>query len=198
MNKGVKLAHGEWVVFMNAGDTFAHDKVLSEVFKHKIDENIDVIYGERISHYSHADYLQKPTSLDQLEKKFNLFHQSTIIRTRVMKYLLYDDNFKICGDYDFFLRLYRQHGKFQYVDMPFSICDCSSGISNNLKYTRCRLVEDCLAKYGRVRSKDVVWLFYMQIASIVKRCWRYLSPSTYEYWRIKTYDNNPQMRRLAI
>lgn len=31
MNKGAKLATGEFVVFMNAGDTFAHDDVLSDV-----------------------------------------------------------------------------------------------------------------------------------------------------------------------
>ena len=30
MNKGIKLAHGEWLNFMNGGDLFANDEVVGE------------------------------------------------------------------------------------------------------------------------------------------------------------------------
>ena len=32
MNKGIRMAEGEWVIFMNAGDVFASDDTLSKVF----------------------------------------------------------------------------------------------------------------------------------------------------------------------
>ena len=32
MNKGVNMATGEWIIFMNAGDYFASDNVLSQIF----------------------------------------------------------------------------------------------------------------------------------------------------------------------
>ena len=46
MNKGVKMAQGEWVIFMNAGDTFAGDDTLQRVFGSP--QDADVIYGDVI------------------------------------------------------------------------------------------------------------------------------------------------------
>ena len=46
MNKGVRMAQGEWVIFMNAGDTFASDDTLQRVFGSP--QDADVIYGDVI------------------------------------------------------------------------------------------------------------------------------------------------------
>lgn len=45
MNKGLKLATGDFVLFMNAGDQFSNEDVLETVFS-KYEEQIDVLYGE--------------------------------------------------------------------------------------------------------------------------------------------------------
>ena len=31
MNKGIQQAQGDWIIFMNAGDTFADDHVLTQI-----------------------------------------------------------------------------------------------------------------------------------------------------------------------
>ena len=46
MNKGIRMAEGEWVIFMNAGDVFASDDTLSKVFS--VERDADVIYGDVI------------------------------------------------------------------------------------------------------------------------------------------------------
>ena len=40
MNKGIKMASGEWVNLMNAGDVFASDNVLENIFKETILDNV--------------------------------------------------------------------------------------------------------------------------------------------------------------
>ena len=45
MNKGLKMATGDFVLFMNAGDQFADSTVLETVFS-KYDATTDVLYGE--------------------------------------------------------------------------------------------------------------------------------------------------------
>lgn len=46
MNKGVKLATGEWLNMMNAGDCFHSDTVIRDVFNSDISESIDLIYSD--------------------------------------------------------------------------------------------------------------------------------------------------------
>lgn len=45
MNKGLTLATGDFVLFMNAGDEFCNNQVLEQVFS-KYDTETDVLYGE--------------------------------------------------------------------------------------------------------------------------------------------------------
>lgn len=46
MNKGVRCAQGEWIVFMNSGDVFAGPDVLSRIFARNIDA--DFIYSDTL------------------------------------------------------------------------------------------------------------------------------------------------------
>lgn len=45
MNKGLKMATGDFVLFMNAGDRFSNKNVLTTVFS-KYDKDTDILYGE--------------------------------------------------------------------------------------------------------------------------------------------------------
>ena len=45
MNKGIKAAKGEWVYFLNAGDSFYNNEVLESIFENKNLEDFELIYG---------------------------------------------------------------------------------------------------------------------------------------------------------
>lgn len=48
MNKGIAIATGDWINFMNAGDYFCSCNTLSDVFSVNDYEGLDVIYGNSI------------------------------------------------------------------------------------------------------------------------------------------------------
>lgn len=50
MNKGVKAATGKWIVMMNAGDVFASDTVLEEIFSKQIPEDKSFLYSDVLMH----------------------------------------------------------------------------------------------------------------------------------------------------
>ena len=46
MNKALHRSTGEWIIFMNAGDTFHNNEVISNIFETQIPKEISVIYGD--------------------------------------------------------------------------------------------------------------------------------------------------------
>ena len=101
MNKGVRLANGEWLIFMNAGDCFADYEVLEKVFADEIPENISFIYSD-VYMKQKRDRLLCPMNFS----KGALIHQSVIYKKNCHKlYGLYIVTHPIIiSDYLFFIR----------------------------------------------------------------------------------------------
>lgn len=108
MNKATRLASGEWIIFINAGDTFDNPSVLNNVFSHKIQENSSLIFGN-ITHYSKdlrvkqihapqiATYQQSPFPY---RERMPGSHQATFYRTKILKEHPYrSKEFKIAADW---------------------------------------------------------------------------------------------------
>lgn len=99
MNKGIKLAHAEWLNFMNGGDSFAANDVLGKVFKDKI-YDADILYGWQ--YYAKSKILRKFIPHLTLEWMCGngLGHQAMFIRKSCFtKFGLYDESFKIAEDH---------------------------------------------------------------------------------------------------
>lgn len=131
MNKGIQKAEGEYCIFMNSGDAFYDKDVLGRVLLSL--DGTDVIYGN-------TEYTTGKIRKSKNEPPYFSFffvssfsHQSTFIRTELLKKYLYDESLKIVADWKFFLQtLILNNGSFKAVDLKISLYD-ATGISSTNK-----------------------------------------------------------------
>ena len=77
MNKGVRIATGEWLNMMNAGDCYTNDEVLNEIFSTSIPKDKTVIYSDYYTKDVFGNLVR--VNIDLINRpSFN--HQCTIYR----------------------------------------------------------------------------------------------------------------------
>jgi len=108
MNKGVKLAIGDWIYFLGADDVFYNDLVLEEIFSFISDFNTyDFIYGNVLFKNKNIVYDGK-FDKDKLYSK-NICHQAIFYHRSVFQKIGgFNTEFKYVADYDFNLRIWAQ------------------------------------------------------------------------------------------
>ncbi len=111
INKGVKIASGDYIFLIHSGDIFYNDFVLSKIQK-KLHQNPDIIYGN-LKYYiikNNIVYIKRIWK-QRIEKisKFNIFkipHTTIIIKKELLNKLNhYKTEFSISSDMDFMIRL---------------------------------------------------------------------------------------------
>ena len=70
MNKGARMAQGEWINYMNAGDSFYTTTTLQEVFSHKITDNVGVVYGDTLQVFDFGSGIAKAS--DYMKENINI------------------------------------------------------------------------------------------------------------------------------
>ena len=140
MNKGLSYAKGEYVLFLNAGDTLYNSKTLSSI---NFFINSDLIVGD-LYFCQKKENNKSPIKLPQnyLLNKM-LPHQATFFRRDIFdKYGYFDTSYRIAGDYEMFSRLIQKY-KVSYAHVPDIIANFDeTGISSNDKFRNLRKKEN--------------------------------------------------------
>lgn len=135
MNKAVRKASGKYVIFMNAGDEFAHDSVMKNIFIAYEKEQADIYYGDSIMVDGMNMSLFKADM--NLLKRMPFCHQACFTKKQLLLDHTFDETYKIIADYDMILRFRELEYVFKYV--PTIVCKYDmSGISST-KFVRKRL-----------------------------------------------------------
>jgi glycosyltransferase involved in cell wall biosynthesis len=122
MNKGVQMAKGTWVIFMNAGDTFASEDTLQRVFGSP--EEADVIYGDVVK----GETIKKAETPRNAHRMF-FCHQSAFVRTSCLKAFPFDIKHRMSADFKQIKQLYLSGKSFRQLDFPIANFD-TQGVSN--------------------------------------------------------------------
>jgi putative colanic acid biosynthesis glycosyltransferase len=124
MNKGVAMSHNEYVVFMNAGDTFTDAEVLQHVSRKIVGSTSrpDIIFGAaNIMFANGRTYLRKPKPIGKyIWHGLPANHQATYYRRESLSASPYDLTYKICGDYFLVATLFSRNIVAQYSDKPLA------------------------------------------------------------------------------
>ena len=140
-NKGIRLAHGEYCYFLNAGDTFCNEHVLEIIFKpltfnlSPLTSTPDILYGNEIivdgngQRVGIARGVENPNFVDLYNSCMK--HQASFIRRELFEqYGMYDDTMRICADFDWFFRVIAFHDDvtLQYMDVDIAYFE-NTGLS---------------------------------------------------------------------
>ena len=153
MNKGMKIARGTYLIFMNAGDTFADSHVLSNIALYADDEKYDVLYGD-IFTTKNGELKLKTASEPCNKQRMYFCHQAAFVKTSILKATPFNTKFKMSADLFFFkhCRLLGYH--FLHVPVTVAVYD-SRGISNTQRIKglqeNIRIVKELDKGWDRIR-----------------------------------------------
>lgn len=164
MNKGIKIAHGDWICFMNSGDTFHSSNVLNNIFTSTYyDQKIGVIYGD--AHlYRNNQYIM-PFSNQPFWKSYmpyrtgkGICHQSMFTRTVLAKQIQFNLEYRISADFDMAYKIYKL--KYQFLYVPVVVCNFDTdGMSSTGKHWKITFKET--GKILKCRYNPGYWALFL-------------------------------------
>lgn len=116
MNQGIEEAKGEYLLFLNCGDTLYDDRVLEKVNAALVDAEPCILYGKR-----YTDGLGVVEYPRKLTKRYfyysTICHQASFIHRSVFdKIGVYDGQLKIASDWKLFLDAKINNITYRYCD----------------------------------------------------------------------------------
>ncbi|MFA5023520.1 MAG: glycosyltransferase family 2 protein [Patescibacteria group bacterium] len=165
MNKGIKIASGEWLNFMNSGDTFYQPDSISLAAKYLSKDN-DIVYGNTEIRYNNFKIIKKEPRPNKLWMG-RIPHQSAFIKASTMKKYQYNKSNKIVADLEFFMRVYFDGGKIKNVQEVFSSFS-KDGLTEKFDQ---QVVKDAYKTVKKLKPGIIVDLYYnaLKVKPIIKK-----------------------------
>jgi glycosyltransferase involved in cell wall biosynthesis len=136
MNKGIAKAAGEFCLFLNAGDILCDTYILKNIFSS--DVSADINYGNMM--FDNGNGIRVPglmpekISIRQMLTD-TLWHPASFIRRSLFeKFGMYNTEYKITADYEFFFRTIIMNGvSTKHISLFISVFKNYNGLSSTLE-----------------------------------------------------------------
>ncbi len=141
MNKGLDLCSGDYVFFLNCGDTLYNETVLENLINQSNGE--DILYGELMLNFKDGRKAQRwgqPAKVNRFLFIYHtMLHQATFVKRKLFEmYGKFDEQYVILADFDFFLRVvFKPNMSLLYIPLIVSDYDMH-GISSSNKTFKLR------------------------------------------------------------
>lgn len=176
MNKGIDLSSGQYLIFMNAGDTFADADVLIDL-DNFIQDNpfVDVVLGGTYQNINKCIFYRPPKNIKWIVNGLPAFHQSTIYRSDLMRKRKYNLQYSLLADYEWLAVQCVSGVSVGYLKRPVSnyFVGGSSYTSLKQKYMDLFSVKHCVFEVSRVKSAFSSLLVVLKtvfVMNVLYRC----------------------------
>ena len=172
MNKGLSLATGEFVIFLQADDYFKEEGSLAAAMD-RAKETTDIIACQ--IEFGQQRQACKPRTFNFWTNFKGIPHQGTLCRRSLLRMLNgFDKQFDICMDYDFFLRAYRAGAKLVRSPAVLTVMR-DIGVSSRRDWPslKCRFTEEKKVQWKNCPSwrmkmiYQLYWALYLPYRRVV-------------------------------
>ena len=130
MNKGVRASSGDYLLFLNSGDTLYSEHTISDILPKLIADDLIIGRIMKVPGNVLSDSGMKLSLFHFIDK--SLPHQATFIRRNLLMETPYDEKYRIVSDWKFFVQaVVIGNCSYKYIDDIVSYYDCNGLSSNN-------------------------------------------------------------------
>lgn len=183
MNKGIDIATGEYIFFLNAGDWFYSDDTIEKVINVAKENGCpDFIYGD-IMRFERGVISPVYASDEFLRERMSVLHPGLFSTTEIMKRNPFELKYSIAADYDFVLNQKLQGKDFFKIDAIISFF-AADGVSSKNFIAAEKETEMIRKSYGLPVSSKITkkYIYKMQLDIIIKS---WLPQKLWELWSVK-------------
>lgn len=139
MNKGIEIASGDYIMFLNSDDVLFHDNVLKLVSQEIDKRNADLYFGDLIFLEKHNGHFnnRKQNSINYVYICGGMLFHPTIFAQKSLfeKIGKFDTGYKIVADYEWILRaLVKYKSSCEHLGFTTTVFSQGKGISCNSAY----------------------------------------------------------------
>jgi glycosyltransferase involved in cell wall biosynthesis len=173
MNKSLELIGGDWILFLNAGDTLLHNNIIMQVvdrLKSINRDSVHMIGGGVIFDVNGRRIESHVKDLSERWVCMPACHQSLFIKTDIHRKYKYNIHYKICADHDFFIKMISKGYGFEEIELFVSIFKFN-GLSANNRISMYKEKLEIVKKYnGPIFSIISIWymLIRLNISKILR------------------------------
>jgi putative colanic acid biosynthesis glycosyltransferase len=122
MNKGTGMSHGEYVLYLNAGDLLHEEFNLDILFQEVNDSSPAMIWGSCIERYLDGQEIEIKARAPSLSwYGIPAYHPAIFFKRALLGNSPYDTSFKIAADYDLICKLVRSGGEIHRTALRIAI-----------------------------------------------------------------------------